>query len=160
MKKFFLLIVLVLSVLPICAQGLYRSIRYYDKFDDEIKFEQIKTLIDVSDSTIVFETKGRAPQTYYVVGKRLNGNKDDIKNLVSDVYGYEVEYACVSTEELKNEHRKYAVSNETADKFIEEHQKEIIVFMFRTVTTQFSGSYISKLAWILKNDRSRIIFEE
>lgn len=52
MKKHLFTLIFVLASLS-CNAQIYKSIKYYDKFDDEIKTEQRKTLITKTDSTFI-----------------------------------------------------------------------------------------------------------
>lgn len=93
MKKI-LFIVLFSFVTLVCNAQIYNKIEHYDKFDDVIKTENVKTLVTKTDSTFVIETKGRKPVTYYIM-KIVEGNcigDSEVNNherLVKNVFGYQ-----------------------------------------------------------------------
>ena len=61
MKKILFTLVFALYGI-VCNAQLFKTIKYYDKFDDEVKVEQRKTLITKTDSsTFVIEEKGKQP---------------------------------------------------------------------------------------------------
>ncbi|WP_155808462.1 hypothetical protein [Xylanibacter brevis] len=170
MKKYLLAFILVLAGLSSNAQ-IYKSIQYYDKFDDEIKLEHRKTLISKTDSsTFVIEEKGKKPVEYYIlnsVADGTRGSKDEPVNLVASVYGYEESW-CVVRSDMLNDYleaaRAYSLdsSKEKMDKLM--HFWLYIVH--RTITTQYTGTYLDELFWIqddlsdgkLGKDINRIIY--
>lgn len=152
MKKI-LLISLFGLIGVICNAQIYTNIQYYDKFDDALKTEQRKTLITKTDSTFVVEEKGKQPIVYYIlneVSAGTEGSKDDIVNLVGDVYGYQTSW-CVVRSDL---YKKYL---DAYSKFLfdssEENMKAVQPFwlfaVHRTITTQYTGSYITEYFWIV-----------
>ena len=65
----------------VCNAQIYSKIIYYDKFDDVIKTENKKTLITQTDSSFIFEVKGREPVEYWIFTKIRDasfGDKDHI----------------------------------------------------------------------------------
>ena len=124
MKKVFAIIVLCCCALSMDAQVfLSNSIKYYDKFDDEIKIESRKTLVYKTDSTFIFEEKGKEPKVFYILNKSFAasvGDKDNIVNLVNNVYGYQNAW-CV-------------IKNEDKDKYFKE-KKEV----FKSGTYNYDG---------------------
>lgn len=144
---------------------IFTSVTYYDKFDDIIKKEQRKTLIEQTDSTFIIEEKGKKPVVYYIVNQidKL-GSKDDVVNLVGNVYGYEESWCLVRYDLLKQ-------YNDTYERIISEYLHENLLedtpvrreklkvledywlfATYRTVTTQYTGSYITALFWIKDED--------
>ena len=74
MKKF--LFTLLFAWIGIdCNAQIYKTIKYYDKFDDEVKKEQHKTLITKTDSTFVIEEKEFLLFTIYCILSN-KGQKD------------------------------------------------------------------------------------
>ena len=103
MKKILFTLLFVLIALISNAQ-IYNTIKYYDKFDDCIKTEKVKTFINcnvreneykIADGAITIETKGKKLKTYYPLMAIHYGNKDSLSNLVADVYGYQIDYICI-----------------------------------------------------------------
>ena len=172
MKKILLTIVLAFTGI-VCNAQLFKSIKYYDKFDDEIKVEQRKTLITITDSsTIVIEEKGKKPVEYYilnVVESATKGSKEEPVNLVASVYGYEKAW-CVVREDMldayleANKKLYQDPSKENMDKV----QPFWLFLVHRTVTTQYTGMYLDELFWIqdelsdgkLGKDVNRIIYQK
>lgn len=171
MKK--LISLLLFSICALCGYAqLFTKITHYDKFDDIVKEETRKTLITKTDSTFVIEEKGRQPVVYYILkiseaGTR--GSKDDIVNLIEDVYGYQTCWLVVRYDILD----KY---REALHKFAfnpsEESAKILSSFWLfatnRIITTQYSGTYIKEFFWIedesnnnkLGKDVNRIIYSK
>ncbi len=169
MKKYISTVLLTLVVV-LCNAQIYQRIVHYDKFDDIVKTEQRKTLVTKTDSTFVFEEKGRNPVVYYVLNPLKEGtlgSKDNIVNLINDVYGYQ-ETWCVVREDMKD---KYIAANA---EFIlnpsKENMKKVqpywLFIIHRTVTTQYTGNFLDDLIWIqddysdgkLGKDVNRIIY--
>ena len=65
MKKILFILFILFSIG--CNAQIYNTIKHYDKFDDIIKTEKIKTLVNKTDSTFVFETKNRNNKVYYIL---------------------------------------------------------------------------------------------
>ena len=156
MKKITFTILFGLIALISNAQ-IYNTIKYYDKFDDVIKTEKVKTLITETDSTWIFETKGRTPKVYYYLNYWFNylgiddvyiGNKNKPENLVNNVYGCE---------------RRFVVSDVPVNKLLEIGKENSINHMFILVHRVISRyeyvfEYDTEYHWIQKNDGSRIIY--
>lgn len=96
MKKLIAITFVLMCTLTVSAQTIYSSIEKYDKFDDVVWTKKIKTIISKSYSTIVVETKGQKPTEYEYLNEPLfatqTGSREDLVNLVNDVYGYESTY--------------------------------------------------------------------
>ena len=172
MKKTILSLVFALTCL-VCNAQLYKSIVYYDKFDDIVKTEQRKTLVQKTDTTFVIEEKGKLPVVYYIlnpVAEGTKGTKEEPANLVANVYGYQETWCIVRYDKLK-EYRDayynyYFVDDSEANK-----NKLISYWLFavhRTITTHFSATYLDELFWIqdedsdgkLGKDVNRIIYKK
>lgn len=171
MKKIFLSIFFALISFS-CNAQIYSIVKYLDKFDDIIKVEQRKTLITKTDSTFVIEEKGKQPVVYYIlniVPAATKGSQDDVVNLVENVYGYE-EAWCVVRSDM---YEKYT---EAYNKYLfddtEKNLQDVIPFwifiVHRTITTQYTATYLDDLFWIeddfkdgkLGKDINRIIYSK
>lgn len=113
-----------------------------------MKEENIRSRIICSgesfnDSIVVYE-KGRKPQTYIIINESTqNGSKDKCVNLTSDIYGYDVTYECIT----KEAHDEIVRSSNPKE-------PELYIITFRTITTQFSCSFVEKLWMITRVDKS------
>lgn len=113
MKKVFTIILVCFAALSVNAQ-LYTNIRHFDKFDDLIKEETHKTLITKTDSTFIIEEKGRKPKVYLIINaydKGTIGSKDNVVNLVNNVYGYQETWSVIRYEDKE-------IFNNTSDKVL------------------------------------------
>ena len=169
MKKHLFTLIFVLAGLS-CNAQIYKSIKYYDKFDDEVKTEQRKTLITRTDSTFIVEEKGKDPVVYYIlnpVTDGTRGSKEEIVNLVNNVYGYE-ETWCVVRSDMLEKYRE-AYHNFYLDETKANLEKLKLYWLFivhRTITTQYTGSFLDDIFWVqdelhdgkLGKDVNRIIY--
>ena len=101
MRKILFILFTIFSIC--CNAQIYNTIKYYDKFDDIIKTERVKTLINIGEikkgnglelREITIETKGKPIETYISINCINIGRKDSIVNLVEDIYGYQMNYYC------------------------------------------------------------------
>lgn len=166
----------ILSV--VCnAQGIYRTVMKYDKFDDVVWKRDVKTLITKTDTTFVVETKGQKPVEYYYVDNFMRawhtGSKDSLVNLTQDVWGFEDEYLVLTTKDIK-ELKDYAWERvkDLPDSLIFEEKIQMIAGLKiienykkypRIVVRTISGyahyyEYEREYFWIEFNDGSRIIY--
>lgn len=151
---------------------IYTSVAYYDKFDDVIKKEQRKTLIEKTDSTFIIEEKGKAPVVYYIlnlVEEGTRGSKDNVVNLINNVYGYETAWCLIRYDLLDKYNEIY--QNLGPDSNIKEVLDKMghfwIFAVHRTITTQYTGSYLEEYFWLQDEENSnrlgkgvnRIIYE-
>jgi hypothetical protein len=110
-------------------------------------------LVTRTDSTFIVEEKGKSPVVYYIfnsVPYETKGSKDEIVNLIEDVYGYEVTWCVVRSDMLadfKEVYHKY--KQEESEANFEKLRPFFLFLVHRTITTQFAGSYITELLWIL-----------
>lgn len=156
MKKFLILILTALLTVAADAQIFtHKVIR--DKFDDVISQCDIKTFITKNDTTFIIEEKGNEPVTYKILNElEFKGSKDNIVQLVGNVYGYE-EYWCVI---LEKDIKDYlldisALCNEEDDskrhdlisKLVEKYCNFIT---HRVVTDQFGTKLLYEFCWIEK----------
>ena len=172
MKK--ILFTLVFAMYGIvCNAQLFKTIKYYDKFDDEVKVEQRKTLITKTDSsTFVIEEKGKQPIVYYILNvmkEGTKGSKDEPANLVANLYGYE-ETWCVVRADMLDDYleakRNYDLDTSTSN--MNKLQHFWLFAVHRTITTQYTATYLDEIFWIqdelsdgkLGNNVNRIIYKK
>lgn len=156
MKKFLILILTALVTVVAHAQIFTHKV-VKDKFDDVISQCDIKTFITKNDTTFIIEEKGNEPVTYKILNElEFKGSKDNIVQLVGNVYGYE-EYWCVI---LEKDIKDYlldisALCNEEDDskrhdlisKLVEKYCNFIT---HRVVTDQFGTKLLYEFCWIEK----------
>lgn len=104
MKKILIVLMLCLVNIMSFGQDIFTKKIVYDKWYDVIFNKDVKTIMTVTDSTFVFETKGEKPITYiklvYFTGDSIGtlptvfhlGTEDKPIELSPNVYGYEVNY--------------------------------------------------------------------
>lgn len=169
MKKLLLSIIFSLTVLSSNAQ-IYSIIKYVDKFDDVVNIEQRKTLVTITDSTIIIEEKGKKPVEYYILNimpDETKGSKDNVVNIVGNVYGYQTTWCLVRYDLLDKYHEAY--HQYYLDNSKENLNKITPFWIFaihRTVTTQYTGMYLDELFWLqddlndgkLGKDINRVIY--
>ena len=156
MKKFLILILTALVTVAADAQ-IFTHKMIKDKFDDVVSEREIKTLITKNDTTFIIEEKGNEPVTYKILSEiESKGSKDNIIQLVGNVYGYE-EYWCVILEKdikdylldisaLSNE-EDVSKRNDLRSKLIEKYCNFIT---HRVVTDQFGTKLLYEFCWIEK----------
>ena len=139
--------------------------RVLDKFDDVINEEQIKTLISYTDSTFVFEEKGKTPVTYRVLqyaDNKSRGNKENIVNLVDNVYGYQECWFVVLESNYKSFIKAYTMADSESDEelrnkmYSKMHTDYVCWIVHRVVTTQYSHSILGEHYWIQKGDMGTV----
>lgn len=156
MKKFLILILTTL-VFAVADAQIFTQKTIRDKFDDVVSKREIKTLITKNDTTIIIEEKGKEPVTFKILNElEFKGSKDNIVQLVGNVYGYE-EYWCVILEkDIKDYFLDYiAMLNETDDskrhdlisKLIEKYSYYIT---HRVVTDKYGTELDCEFYWIQK----------
>ena len=172
MKKLIAITFVLMCTLTVSAQTIYSSIEKYDKFDDVVWTKKIKTIISKSYSTI----KGQKPTEYEYLNEPLfatqTGSREDLVNLVNDVYGYESTYCLFpkgtiekTYETIKSEIPDSLATEEMIDAKV---KLKLMVLMddmptitFRTVSySQYSFEYETELAWIRFKDGSRVIYRK
>ena len=152
---FFLLSFCLIAI--ICnAQTIFTKIYYYDKFDDALKIEQRKTLITHTDSTFVIEEKGCKPVVYYILNEveiGTMGSKENVVNLVADVYGYQKTWCIVRYDLLKKYQEDVLnYTMEKTDENLKKIQQYWIFAVSRTITTQYTGAYQDEMFWLQDED--------
>lgn len=180
MKKFIATSLIAFWALAMSAQGIYKKLEKYDKFDDVTYKRDIKTLITKTDDKIIFETKGRKPVEYYYFDNDLfalhNGSRDSVVNLVNGIYGYEVGYIVfpedtmevvrnIVYERIKDfpesvpdtlfaKLKDVALKKELIDRL-----PNALEVVFRKISSSsYHFMYDTDLVWIRFNDGSRIIY--
>lgn len=161
MRKIILLFLAFFS-LAINAQ-IYTHKRVLDKFDDAVFDKDVKTLIQKTDSTFIIEEKGHTPVIYRIInyaGYNSMGDKDNIVNLVDNVYGYQASWYCVSETDYPNYIKDYAAcvieQDETRRKAAIANmvEKYGYIIVDRVITTQYSKQYTAELLWVQKGDNN------
>lgn len=161
MKKIFSLITLVLFSTSLFGQ-VYTHRTKRDKFDEVLAHEEIRTLIVQTDSTFVIETKGFKPHTYYILNKveaGSNGSKDNIVNLVNNVWGYEESW-CVIREKDAEAYSKLLYRHYNGWDVVDEMQKYWIFITRRVIVTQYIHNYEAEYLWLLDREGNRIIYSK
>ena len=170
MKKFLILILTALVTVVAHAQ-IFTKKEIKDKFDDVVSECEIKTLITKNDTAFIIEEKGKKPVIYKILNElEFKGSKDNIVQLVGNVYGYE-EYWCVI---LEKDFKDYlldisALCNEEDDskrhdlisKLVEKYCNFIT---HRVVTDEYGLQFLFEHYWIEKasfnGDNKRTIYSK
>ena len=98
MKKILSLLLFIVPFVANAQSYILTKKKVVDKFDDVLLERNQKTIVTKTDSTFVIEEKGKEPVTYVIsefVSDCTVRNKDNIVNLVENLYGYE-EWWCVT----------------------------------------------------------------
>ena len=134
MKKFLILILTALVTVVAHAQ-IFTQKEIRDKFDDVVSQCDIKTLVTKNDTTFIIEEKGNEPVTYKILSEiESEGSKDNIVQLVGNVYGYDKTWNVV----LENDIKRY---------LLDEYRYFIT---YRVVTDQFGTKLLYEYCWIVK----------
>ena len=149
MKKILVIILsLLLGFQSFGQNGIYDKIKYLDKFDDEIKVENTKTIIERTDSTFIIETKGKEPIEYIIVMNNIfnsAGSDDETINLFDNVYGYQESWYVMT----KNDFDEWRKGMLPAEQFL-------LVIVHRVIKTQYTHDFISELFWVQDNKNSKL----
>lgn len=156
MKKFLILILAALVTVAADAQIFtYKVIR--DKFDDVVSECEIKTLITKNDTTFIIEEKGNEPVTYKILFEDESmGSKDNIVQLVGNVYGYQESWGVILEKDFKDCLLDIsALSNEEDDSKRNDLRSKLIekycnFITHRVVTRQYDTKLLSEHYWIEK----------
>lgn len=134
MKKFLILILTALVTVVAHAQ-IFTQKEIRDKFDDVVSQCDIKTLVTKNDTTFIIEEKGNEPVTYKILSEiESEGSKDNIVQLVGNVYGYDKTWNVV----LENDIKRYLLG-------------EYIYFItHRVVTDKYGTELLGEFYWIVK----------
>ena len=166
MKKFLILILTTL-VFAVADAQIFTQKEIRDKFDDVVSKREIKTLITKNDTAIIIEEKGKKSVTFKILNElEFTGSKDNIVQLVGNVYGYE-EYWCVILEKDVKDYflDMSALSNEEDDskrddlisKLVEKYCNFIT---HRVVTDKYGLQFRSEHYWIQNQNNERIIYSK
>lgn len=155
MKKIIFTILFSLSGFISYAQ-IYTKVEILDKFDDVIKTEQRKTLVTFTDSTIIVEEKGKKPAVYCILNEIAGGklgSKEDVVNLVGNVYGYQNVWCVVREDMMEKYHEVYrCFLLDGTDDNLKKVQHFWLFATHRTITTQYAHSYLGELFWVTDED--------
>ena len=156
MKKFLILILTTL-VFAVADAQIFTQKTIRDKFDDVVSKREIKTLITKNDTAIIIEEKGKKSVTFKILNElEFNGSKDNIVQLVGNVYGYEEHWCVILEKDIKDYFLDYiAMLNETDDskrhdlisKLIEKYSYYIT---HRVVTDKYGTELDCEFYWIQK----------
>lgn len=170
MKKFLILILTTL-VFAVADAQIFTQKEIRDKFDDVVSKREIKTLITKNDTAIIIEEKGKKSVTFKILNEiGFNGNKDNIVQLVGNVYGYEECWCVILEKDVKDYFLDIsALSNEEDDskrhdlisKLVEKYCNFIT---HRVVTTKYGTELLGEYYWIVKasfnGDNERTIYSK
>lgn len=134
MKKFLILILATLVTVAANAQIFtHKVIR--DKFDDVVSECDIKTIITKNDTTFIIEEKGNEPVTFKTLNEiESKGSKDNIVQLVGNVYGYEKTWEVVLEKNI-------------IGSLLDEYRYFIT---YRVVTMKYGYKILYEFCWIVK----------
>lgn len=134
MKKFLILILTTLVTVVADAQ-IFTHKQIRDKFDDVVSERGIKTLIEKNDTAFIIEEKGNEPVTYKILSEiESKGSKHNIKQLVSNVYGYEKTW-------------EVALEKNIIGSLLDEYRYFIT---YRVVTMKYGYKILYEFCWIVK----------
>ena len=170
MKKFLILILTTL-VFAVADAQIFTQKNIRDKFDDVVSKREIKTLITKNDTAIIIEEKGKESVTFKILNElEFTGSKDNIVQLVGNVYGYEECWCVILEKDIKDYFLDYiAMLNETDDskrhdlisKLIEKYSYYIT---HRVVTDKYGTELLGEYYWIVKasfnGDNERTIYSK
>ena len=156
MKKFLILILTTL-VFAVADAQIFTQKTIRNKFDDVVSKREIKTLITKNDIVFIIEEKGKKPVTFKILNElEFNGSKDNIVQLVGNVYGYEEHWCVILEKDIKDYFLDIsALSNEEDDskrhdlisKLVEKYCNFIT---HRVVTTKYGIELLGEFYWIQK----------
>lgn len=134
MKKFLILILTALLTVAADAQIFTHKV-VKDKFDDVVSECDIKTIITKNDTTFIIEEKGNEPVTFKTLNEiESKGSKDNIVQLVGNVYGYEKTWEVVLEKNI-------------IGSLLDEYRYFIT---YRVVTMKYGYKILYEFCWIVK----------
>ena len=140
MKKFLILILTTL-VFAVADAQIFTQKTIRDKFDDVVSKREIKTLITKNDTAIIIEEKGKKSVTFKILNEiGFNGNKDNIVQLVGNVYGYEKSWGVILEKDFKDYQSAFS-NEEDVSKLIE---KYCYFITHRVVTDRYGLQFLSE----------------
>ena len=134
-----------------------------DKFNDVISNKEQKTIVSKTDSTFVIEEKGKEPVTYRILHYaeyNSKGDKDNIVNLVDNVYGYQECWAVILESDVPEYNTEYAslIFEPDKEKLNKRLEKLVERFCYyitrRVVTTQYTHHILGQHIWVQKGDNN------
>ena len=165
MKKILLLLLLIVPFVAHAQSYILTKKTVLDKFDDVLLERDQKTIVSKTDSTFVIEEKGRKPVTYRILNYadfNSMGDKDNIVNLVDNVYGYQECWAVILESDVIEYDTEYASlifepDKEKRNKGIEKLLERFCYFITRrVVTTQYAHHILGQQICIQKGDNNGI----
>ena len=170
MKKFLILILTTL-VFAVADAQIFTQKEIRDKFDDVVSKREIKTLITKNDTAIIIEEKGKKSVTFKILNEiGFNGNKDNIVQLVGNVYGYEECWCVILEKDVKDYFLDIsALSNEEDDSKRHDLISKLVekccnFITHRVVTTKYGTELLGEYYWIVKasfnGDTERTIYSK
>ena len=163
MKKILLLLLLIVPFVANAQSYILTKKIVMDKFNDILLDRDQKTIVTKTDSTFVIEEKGRKPVTYRILNYadfNSMGDKDNIVNLVDNVYGYQECWAVILESDVPGYNTEYASlifepDKEKRQKGIEKLIERFCYYITRRVVTTQSVHYIlGQHIWIQKGDNN------
>ena len=163
MKKILLLLLFIVPFAANAQSYILTKKRVLDKFDDVLLERDQKTIVSKTDSTFVIEEKGRKPVTYRIlnyVDFNSKGDKDNIVNLVDNVYGYQECWTVILESDAQGYFTEYTrlvleTDKEKLQKGIEKLIERFCYYITRRVVTTQSVNYIlGQHIWIQKGDNN------
>lgn len=170
MKKFLILILTTLVTVAADAQ-IFTQKNIIDKFDDVVSKSEIKTLITKNDTAIIIEEKDKKSVTYLILSEiESMGSKDNIVQLVGNVYGYEKQWVVILEKDVKDYFLDIStLSNEEDDSKRNDLRSKLIekyyyLITHRVVTDKYGLQFLSEYYWIEKasfnGDNERTIYSK
>ena len=165
MKKILLLLLLIVPFVANAQSYILTKKIVMDKFNDILLDRDQKSIVTKTDSTFVIEEKGRKPVTYRILNySEVNskGDKDNIVNLIDNVYGYQECWAVILESDVPGYNTEYASlifepDKEKRNKGIEKLLERFCYFITRrVVTTQYAHHILGQQICIQKGDNNGI----
>ena len=163
MKKILLLLLFIVPFAANAQSYILTKKTVLDKFDDVLLERDQKTIVSKTDSTFVIEEKGRKPVTYRILNYadfNSMGDKENIVNLVDNVYGYQECWAVILESDAQGYFTEYTslileTDKEKLQKGIEKLIERFCYYITRRVVTTQSVNYIlGQHIWIQKGDNN------
>ena len=145
MKKILLLLLLIVPFVANAQSYILTKKIVMDKFNDILLDRDQKSIVTKTDSTFVIEEKGSHPVRYMIVSllpDHSMGDKENVVNLVDNVYGYQECWAVILESEFENYLKEYNIYINEADK--DKLQKNID-YLFKDGNAIFTAIYTDKI---------------
>lgn len=162
MKKFLFLILITLVSVVANAQ-IFTHKEILDKFDDVVSKRDIKTIIEKNDTAFIIEEKGNKPTVYLIKNYaeyNSMGSKDNIVNLVGNVYGYQECWFVI----LEKDMLEYLIAYMTVCVEEDENKRASMIakmlddygywITHRVVTTQYTHELLFEYYWVQKGENN------